>query len=103
MELKSVELQVAIPRSQDAGKMQDQLSRQGQQFQDTLAQQKLRKEIMQRQTVNKHEKIRKQEDKEREQNEQHEADEEEEQENIASKKLDEFVHPYLGKQVDFTR
>lgn len=102
MELKSVELQVAIPRSQDAGKMQDQLSRQGQQFQDTLAQQKLRKEMVQRQTVNKHEKIRKQEDKEREQNEQHEAGEEE-QENTASKKMDEFVHPYLGKQVDFTR
>ena len=35
MGLKSVELQVAIPRTQDAGKMQEQLSRQGQQFQET--------------------------------------------------------------------
>ena len=43
MGLKSIELQVALPRSQDAGKMQEQMMRQGQQFQETLTEQQLNK------------------------------------------------------------
>ena len=41
MGLKSIELQVAIPRSQDAGKMQEQMMRKGQQFHETLTEQQL--------------------------------------------------------------
>lgn len=102
MGLKSVEMQVAIPRSQDAGKMQDQLSRQGQQFQETLAQQKLREEHLQRQRVQKHEKVVKQGDAEKE-NQSEQQSETQKRKDDASKPKAECTHPYLGKQVDFTR
>src|SRR5699024_4591721 len=57
MGFKSVEMQVAIPRTQDASKMQDQLTRQGQQFQEKLSQQQLREDIMKRTQVNEYEDV----------------------------------------------
>lgn len=101
MGFKSVELQVAIPRTQDASKMQDQLTRQGQQFQEKLSQQQLREDIMKRTQVNEYEdvenKIIDDEDKE----EQRQEDERKRKEQEAEKA--QANHPYLGKNIDFSR
>src|SRR5699024_8834665 len=83
MGFKSVEMQIAIPRSQDAGKMQDQMMKQGQQFQDTLTEQQIREELLKRKQVNEYEKVEKKKEK---------------------KKIIEFTkikHPLLIKNVDF--
>ncbi|WP_289889759.1 hypothetical protein [Virgibacillus pantothenticus] len=49
---KSIELQVAIPRSQDAGKIQQQLLNQSQQYQASLTQHQLLEELRKRKQVN---------------------------------------------------
>lgn len=102
MGLKSVELQVAIPRTQDAGKMQEQLSRQGQQFQETLAQQKLQEELAQRRRVNEYEKTRKKNDK-KQSHDELDKNNKEDARQYEPHQENEYSHPYLGKQVDFTR
>lgn len=53
MSLKSVELQVAIPKMQEASKMQEQMNRQGQQFQEKVAEKQLKEERLKRERVNK--------------------------------------------------
>lgn len=50
---KSIELQVAIPRSQDAGKVQQQLLNQSQQYQTSLTQHQLLEELRKRKQVNR--------------------------------------------------
>lgn len=101
MGFKSVEMQVAIPRTQDASKMQDQLTRQGQQFQEKLTQQQLREDIMKRTQVNEYEDVENKtvddEDKER----QHQEEERKRKEQEAEKA--QANHPYLGKNIDFSR
>ncbi|HLR42409.1 MAG TPA: hypothetical protein VK067_04090 [Pseudogracilibacillus sp.] len=101
MGFKSVEMQVAIPRTQDASKMQDQLTRQGQQFQEKLSQQQLREDIMKRTQVNEYEdvenKIVDDEDKE----EQSHGEERKRKEEETEK--EQANHPYLGKNIDFSR
>lgn len=100
MGFKSVEMQVAIPRTQDASKMQDQLTRQGQQFQEKLSQQQLREDIMKRTQVNEYEdvenKIVDDEDKE----EQSHGEERKRKEETEKEQAN---HPYLGKNIDFSR
>lgn|SRR5690625_4995477 len=102
MSLKSIELQVAIPRTHDAGKMQDQMTKQSQNFQDTLTKQQLEEEILRRNKVNeydavKHQNISDEERHRQEQNEQHQKErqaKEDEKEKLS--------HPYLGKRIDFS-
>lgn len=103
MSFKSIELQVAIPRSQDAGKMQDQAMRQGQQFQETLTQQQLREEVINRTKVNEYDNIHKRsitDDKEKERNER----EQKRKKNNKTKqaKSNQVQHPYLGTKIDYS-
>lgn len=103
MGLKSVELQVAIPRSQDAGKMQDQLMRQGQQFQETLTKQQLREEAMKRNQVNQFEDVEHQtiaNEQDRENKNDQERKQDKKQKN--KKRNDKTEHPYLGTKIDFS-
>src|SRR5690625_1582530 len=103
MGLKSVEMQVAITRSQDASKMQDQMTRQGQQFQETLTQQQLREDVLKRTQINEHEKVslRENEDEEKER----ERRERERRKQLLSKENDKqsIDHPYLGTMIDLSR
>lgn len=100
MGLKSIEMQVAIPRSQDAGKMQEQLSRQGQQFQETLTEQQLRDEIIRRTKTNRQEKVLKREvDDEDQEAGQQNKDEQKEKDKQAEQDM---RHPFLGRQIDWS-
>lgn len=104
MGLKSIEMQVAIPRSQDAGKMQEQLSRQGQQFQETLTEQQLREEIIKRHKTNRQEKVLKREvDEDEEQTDKQEQQERNKQNEEKEHQLTQKIrHPYLGRQIDWS-
>jgi flagellar motor protein MotB len=98
MGLKSIEMQVALPRTQDAGKMQEQMQRQGEQLQGTLAQAQQEKEKSARTQVKETEaaeelKLK----KEAEEKQQEDAEEKEEKHNAHQ---EETEHPYLGKRID---
>src|SRR5690625_3545597 len=100
MGFKSIELQVAIPRSQDAGKMQEQMMRQGQQFQETLTQQQLREQVLNRTKVQTAEDVEKKKIKDEEDSKQQQQQEGNEKENKEKEKS--IVHPYLGTKIDFS-
>ena len=104
MGLKSIEMQIAIPRSQDACKMQEQLSRQAQQFQETLTDQQLRDEIVKRHKTNRQEKVLKREVDDREERSHYEtAEEKDKDREKQTHNLNEQIkHPYLGKQIDWS-
>src|SRR5690606_38721002 len=57
MSWKSVEMQVALPRTQDAGKLQHQTNKQNELFQATLAQTRLSQEEEKRKKVQEYENI----------------------------------------------
>ncbi|WP_047984858.1 hypothetical protein [Ornithinibacillus californiensis] len=57
MSWKSVEMQVALPRTQDAGKLQDQMQKSNQHFQEALAQSQLIQENQKRKKVQEFEEI----------------------------------------------
>lgn len=101
MSWKSIELQVAIPRTQDASKQQDLSSKQGQRFQEALSQSQLQENVRKRQQVQKFEKIDKTKESLKKDHAKEEAkdltDEEENQDQ------DERTnHPYLGSHIDFS-
>lgn len=104
MSFKSIELQVAIPRSQDAGKMQDQMMRQSQQFQDTLTQQQLREEIINRSRVNEFDNVEKkmindEDDTSKREEEQKQKKQKQTNNQDSESKID---HPYLGTKFDYS-
>lgn len=107
MSWKSVELQVALPRTQDAGQLQDQLSKQHQRFQETLAQHQLRDEMIKRRQVREFEeaigkKVMPDDDNDQEQMAKDE-DVDEERPGKKESPEDTVTHPYLGQHIDFTR
>lgn len=105
MGLKSIELQVAIPRSQDAGKMQEQLTRQGQQFQETLTQQQLKDEIVKRTKINRFDEVdqRKVDDKDKQNHDESEQQQSKKKKQKRKGKEKYSNHPYLGAHIDYTR
>lgn len=103
--LKSIDMQVALLRTQDASKMQEQLTRQGQQFQETTAQQHLTEEVLKRQQTNRFENVTKRDvdsndekEKERKQN----RSEENQKQNKQGQIKERVQHPYLGRQIDWS-
>lgn len=98
MSWRPVEMQVALPRIQDAGKIQEQLQTRNQHLQESIAQSQIKTDLEKRKKVNENE----QKD--------HVGIKEKEREMIAfsqlqKKKNEEFNqninHPFLGKQIDF--
>ncbi|PAV30026.1 hypothetical protein CIL05_09115 [Virgibacillus profundi] len=95
---KSIEMQVALPRTQDAGKLQDQMQKQSQQFQGSLAQSQLKQEELKRKRINESDhindgvKIKKERD-----NDSNDNDQEQEKSQQLNKKTN---HPYLGSRLD---
>src|SRR5690625_1730084 len=101
MSLKSIELQVAIPRTHDAGKMQDQMTKQSQNFQDTLTKKQLEEELLRRTKVNEYEAVIQQNVSDEEKQKKEDKDERKEQQSKEDEKL-KLNHPYLGKKIDFS-
>ncbi|MFU0790976.1 hypothetical protein [Virgibacillus proomii] len=96
---KSVEMQVALPRSQDAGKLQQQLLRQGQDFQASLTQHQLLQEELKRKQVAETEQLyRSKWEGEADKNT---SEKFPNKRKDNKKKLQKYQHPYLGKQIDF--
>ena len=102
MGFKSVELQVAIPRSQDAGKMQEQAMRQGQQFQETLTQQQLREQVVNRTKVNEYDEVYKRDISDDKKEDSQEQAEHENKKKQNQEKTNAIEHPYLGQRIDFS-
>jgi|SRR5690625_1391629 len=103
MSLKSIELQVAIPRTHDAGRMQEQMTKQSQQFQDTLTKQQLREELIKRGKVNEYEQVKNLhvKDEEKDKNRKDDLDDQKKRKQ-GEKKQSQLEHPYLGKKIDFS-
>ena len=98
---KSIELQVALPRVQDAAKEQDLMSKQNQRFQETLTQSQLQEEIQKRTQVNQFDQLKKtdltgqeKEEERKQENNKHQQKSENAEE--------ELKHPYLGSNIDFS-
>lgn len=96
-------MQVALPRTQDAGQLQDQMSKQNQRFQESLAQHQLRKEIIKRRQVREFEKtigkkVLSDDESEQQRMQDGQADENSTRENTQT-----IEHPYLGNHIDFSR
>lgn len=97
LSLKSVEMQVALPRTQDAGKLQEQMQKNHQHFQESLAAVRLKQEELKRKKTNQMENTKnltiKREERKKEQNNN-------EQVSKNKKRRNQVKHPYLGKKID---
>jgi len=91
---KSIEMQVALPRTQDAGKLQEQACKQHQHFQASLAMNQLKQEERKRKKVNDCESI----DLLKNKKEGTAAISHHEGKKKAQHKAE---HPYLGTNIDF--
>jgi Tfp pilus assembly protein PilN len=101
MSLKGIELQIAIPKTFDAGKIAEQKQQQTQLNQDQA------NALMDRQTVKNRESVLESEkyaktDADAEQREKDRV-EEEERKRLQKEEEKKTVHPYKGAFVDFTR
>lgn len=99
---KSVDLQVTIPRTLDVSNLQDQMTKQHQRFQESLAQHQLKEQLKKRKQVNEYEDTKRLQAKKEEDLSKHQHQEQqrkkEEQKNGKT-----VNHPYLGKRFDLTR
>lgn len=99
MSWKSIEMQVALPRTQDAAKIQEQLIKQNQHFQEGLAQSNLVQEMEKRKKVQEFDEIHLQKDGQKDEkgseqrgNSNNEKD---------SNEVEQVIkHPFLGNNFD---
>ncbi|WP_027963215.1 hypothetical protein [Halalkalibacillus halophilus] len=101
MSWKAVELQVALPRTQDAGQLQDQLQQRGQLMQDRLQDEHIHELNRKRKAVieaNNSENVLVDKDGA---NSNELFDKGESSTDKGNKQTD-IDHPYLGKQIDFS-
>ncbi|SHR13661.1 Uncharacterised protein [Mycobacteroides abscessus subsp. abscessus] len=101
MSLKAIEMQIALPRMQDASKLQEQLQQRGQQQNDVAANTVAKEVEKNRISVNKHEQ------KEQVPLKDHQRDKNENQQGKRNRKNKESqpvkeVHPYKGNFFDFS-
>jgi hypothetical protein len=102
MSLKAIEMQVALPRTQDAGKIQEQLQQRGQLSQDFASLEMKKESEKQQKTVLKSSQKEKAEfNKEGESNEtgQDPSQNNKKQNKKENAKLN---HPYKGKKIDYS-
>ncbi|WP_217585583.1 hypothetical protein [Lentibacillus saliphilus] len=100
MSWKSVEMQVALPRVQEAGKMQDQMLKHHQQFQESLAQTHTKQQKLERQQVNDSEHVKNNPDSNDASSKHHASDQEQKDDRQQEEK---HAHPYLGNHIDLSR
>lgn len=107
MSWKSVELQVALPRAQDAGKQQEQMSKQNQRFQESLAQSQLKADQRKRTRVNEFDEltktaIRDEENERRKHNNLSGDKEQTDSDQESADNTEAIKHPYLGSNIDYS-
>lgn len=101
MSLKSVEMQVALPRTQDAGKLQEQMQQRGQHLQDHALESLQKEQRKQETTVMKYE----QKDSAKLHQEEQGSDGSDEnfqQKRKRKQQLKKDCHPYKGKVIDYS-
>lgn len=106
MSLKAIELQVALPRTQSVGKIQDQLQQRGQVVQDHLGieqqkeDEKKRKQVLE---TTEAEKKRLNNDDERKGHHQREQENQKSKQSTVKKEDKLYAkHPYKGNYIDFS-
>ncbi|MBS4207598.1 hypothetical protein [Bacillus sp. FJAT-50079] len=100
MSLKSIELQVAIPRTVEAGKLSEQLQQRGQQTFQQAASEMEEKLIKDRNSVNKMEQKEKMSLKDGHSKEQRDTNDHQHSSNKQKSKRKK-LHPYKGKTIDY--
>jgi|SRR5690625_2349161 len=104
MSLKSVELQVAIPKMQEASKMQEQMNRQGQQFQEKVAEEQLKEEQLKRERINKQEQVKKRGVTDDKDEQKRDSKSKGDRKQYAKQEsIEKTQHPYIGNRIDFIR
>lgn len=101
MSLKSIEMQIALPRTQDAGKLQEQLQQRGQLQNDFASENVKKEEDKKKNSVIKQE----QKDVARFHKDRHGREETEQQQREKKEKERQKMkemHPYKGTKVDFS-
>jgi len=99
MSLKSIEMQIALPRTQDAGKLQEQLQGRGQLQNDLAASSVQKEEELKRKTVTKQE--QKDEVKWNQESDKNNHQSPDDQQTEGQKECKEKAqHPYKGKFID---
>ena len=104
MSLKTIELQIALPRTQDAGKIQELLQNRGQHLIEHASEQEKKSAKAKNETVYMQEKnspvdCRKHSNSSGQQEKQGQNDESEKNHSAFSQAA---VHPYKGKQIDYS-
>jgi hypothetical protein len=102
MSLKAIEMQIALPRTHDAGKIQEQLQQRGQHLQEHAAQSVTKEDDLKRKTVVKNH--QKQEAR-LNQEDSHSGHQEQNGRGNQKNKDDQTVqphHPYKGKVIDYS-
>lgn len=102
MSLKSIELQIALPRTFDAGKIQDQLQQRGQAISGFAAESTRENAEKRRTTVIKHEQKQNVTLFNDESESQKEAGGHDRKENQKKDSHDKQNHPYKGKVIDYS-
>jgi hypothetical protein len=102
MSLKAIEMQIALPRTHDAGKIQEQLQQRGQHLQEHAAQSGMKEDELKRKTVNKNE--QKQEARLKE--DPGSSNQQQQKDSQKNKQKNDHHspqhHPYKGKVIDYS-
>lgn len=96
---KSVEMQVAIPRTVEASNIQQQMTKHHERFQESLTQHQLSEQLKKRKTVHEYEETDRIKQSKDEQSSNHQQDNQEKQSTDDQEKS-QIEHPYLGSQFD---
>lgn len=102
MSLKAIEMQIALPRTHDAGKIQEQLQQRGQHLQDHAAQRVTKEDELKRKTVFKNEQKTKARLNKDDSSASHQEQESKQNKQKKNPKLDHHDHPYKGKRIDYS-
>ncbi|KON89062.1 hypothetical protein AF332_21215 [Sporosarcina globispora] len=102
MSLKSIEMQIALPRTFDAGKIQDQLQQRGQTISGIAAESTRENAEKQRKTVMKHEQKQNVNFGNENSGSQKEAGGHDQKEKQKKDSNDKQSHPYKGKVIDYS-
>lgn len=102
MSLKSIEMQVALPRTMEAGKIQEQLQQRGQNINDFATERTHKEEKQQRETVVKQEQKANVKLSQDDRNGHNKKDSKQNKKNKNSKSADREKHPYKGNVIDYS-
>jgi uncharacterized protein YfaS (alpha-2-macroglobulin family) len=100
MSLKAIEMQIALPRTHDAGKIQEQIQQRGQHLQEHAAQRVTKEDELKRKTV-----IKNKQKQEARLNKDGQSSKEQGESRQPKKKKEELIqhnHPYKGKVIDYS-